>query len=274
MIENNKLPIPNGISIGDFLNELAYHESAHFVLNQLIIKLDLGFPETDWIFIAVDETGQFVARGMVHTVNWPFHIIRRFFSENLKRVSANILKTAAGYASYPIFCNPNDQFISFNVTYNKDQTPEIVFPQYLNLREAFELTRNRPSDIVRIDITFLHEYYQVRGDEKKFRIIEATFDLVDEILRKEKVSEAIELVKTKLLENGSDILAGSYYNSIKRLERERNEVERGAWQYFELSGEELENLKGELNTILETINIRDSVEQLHKKIESIKAENT
>ena len=245
------------------INELAYHEAAHFVLRRLVQKLGLDFPVTQWICVTVQENEKVILDGMV---NYTYDIAGNSFDfaiDNDNKRFAKLFITGVGYCSYQFLkkIEPNSFFISL---YERDQNWENgdLTMHYYTLKGAMQ--SNRVGDIREI-LRILEQDFQIQGFNPKKEIIISFFKIIGEILALEPVWNAIEHTKNQLIKSKIDIKEGMLWRFYNRSSARIN-IEELNGEYYEIKGENLEQLKEEVDKIMKAISLEEYVQRLAKII--------
>lgn len=105
----------------EFVKEVALHEASHYVLGRLIVRLGLGFQEVNQINFCISlEQEKLEANVGVFWPKLPEVVIiskneekiKAYYVENTHRVFAEIFSLLAGYASYLVFIEDSEYFVS------------------------------------------------------------------------------------------------------------------------------------------------------------------
>lgn len=202
------------ISNEDLLQEVAYHEAGHLIFGFLVERLNLGFKPVTAIevFPAISEStapyGKVVGleppKGEIDSkasYQFPSYSYSKTDDDWLY---AMMLQSAAGYATYKAYVDYTDFFISIPDYSIKREI------RYHQLRSKF--LYNGASDITAIKdgLKFMN-----KSLEEYERLFPKIFDDSVEILKMEKVRQAADLIKSKLIEKKGERISGKQFNEIR-----------------------------------------------------------
>lgn len=207
--------------------ELAIHEASHFVFNCLgLINLE-QFTSNEYMSICLEKfDSDFnavmgflpdVPKSTMYAKNYNTHPdgYQKFYKDDRRRILAKLLALAAGYASYQVFIEPQDYFISNDIKERErngnDKRLFDVEYYHINTDKIKEC-----SDFYEIAI-MLKDYYGLDNYQERLKVISETVAYVQNIMKRIEISESIKVVANILLENQCRKIEGI---KIRCLEKE------------------------------------------------------
>ncbi|WMX16581.1 hypothetical protein [Aureispira sp. CCB-E] len=193
------------IDYKNFLIELAYHEASHFVFDQLILKMNLGFTPVCSMFVHADKENK-ILEGKVSLLERtnnksPY----AFYKQNPMRLYAFLLVTLAGYTSRLVFIDNDPFFIS--KTDLKNYTDGKLFYYSLDILP-------RDVDDVRKTQDYIREFLKIQRNQQKEMITSLVAD-IELLMEKPAMNLAIRYVKNILIENNGTEIIGQELESVR-----------------------------------------------------------
>lgn len=206
----------------DFAKELAFHEASHFVIQRLLHPFDLGFLESDNLWINTKErrgnVHGFMIQDFNHTV-WTepvYRKFRKFFNTDYRRYKGYCLELIAGYASYKIFIEDSDFFISFGDFINNRN--ELKMYKLETVPHSIRRTENDRKLFGVSDFAKIKEQISFQGignEKERLELYHQFLSDITDIMNINAVELAIRYVKNRLLRMDGKIIEGEYFNHIK-----------------------------------------------------------
>jgi hypothetical protein len=192
------------IDYKNFLIELAYHEASHFVFDQLILKMDLGFAPVCSIFVHADRKNKILG-GEVSVLEKAIKNPYVFYGQNPKRLYAFLLVTLAGYTSRLTFID-NDPFFISEPDF-KECTEGKLYYYSLDFLP-------RSVDDVRKTQDYIRDFLKIPRSYQKEMITSLVED-IRLVMNKTAIKLAIGYVKNKLVNSNGSKIVGKELDIIK-----------------------------------------------------------
>lgn len=197
------------IDYNQFLIELAYHEASHFVFDQLILKMDLGFHQIESIFVHCEKESKTI-KGVVSGLGKSITDLRKFYKADTRRVYARLITTLAGYTSRTVFIK-DDIDSSFFIS------KADLSDNYKNGMLYYYSIEIAPSaiDDIRKTKAYLKEYLQVKTTNDKDIAIHRLVSDIQSLMETPAIHSAIGYVKNTLVKNNGTQIVGKELNFVK-----------------------------------------------------------
>jgi hypothetical protein len=217
-------------TLDDFKWEVVIHEAGHFVFNQLIDRMDLGFKplSSAKAQFTKDNNGRLIVDACVSGLGAPYKPeewthFSTFYQEKPARLIATMLSIAAGYATYPHFIEignvirvgqtkkktKNGEWVSA-IHFTPESDDEIIVP-YWSTRKT---SKHVPGDTAKLEELYVDRFIRTE-DEQKARTSTAFYALAQEAIQdNEEIQKAILHVARKLLEANNGVIEGQPLDSL------------------------------------------------------------
>jgi hypothetical protein len=202
--ERNKNRIETEIDYDNFLIELAYHEASHFVFDQLILKMDLGFSPVTRIFVHCSREDK-ILNGVVTGLGGYEGSSNSFYRGDNSRVYARLLTTLAGYTSRLVFIDDSPFFIS-----------EADLDNYTNGKLFYYTIETAPRKIS--DVRKTKDYIQQYLDfsiAQRDKLINSLIEDIKLLMKTPAMKLAIGYVKNVLVQHNGVEVIGRALEHIK-----------------------------------------------------------
>ncbi len=208
--------------------ETAYHEASHYVIGVLVSKnypeflmpyiIDFYFQENQ----PLSDGKPFLCQvGTLTSFKVTNDEIYEFYREDRKRAFLECYTRLAGFCSYPVFINKEEELYIFDSIHIEENEPlnSIVDVSYHSFDEIwYDFNQGRlESKHAQHDISatsYTLTFLKMSRDEKD-NVINSMINDLKDILSNEQIMQAVELVKDYLIKHNGSTLEGKLLEEIQ-----------------------------------------------------------